>query len=79
MAENKFETSITELESIVKTLEEGKLSLDEMIDLFEKGMKLSSECNKMLDEAENKINILVKKNGEIAKQEFSPSEAQNEF
>ncbi len=79
MAENKFETSITELESIVKALEEGKLSLDEMIDLFEKGMKLSSECNKMLDEAENKINILVKQNGEIAKQEFSPSEAQNEF
>lgn len=79
MTENKFETSITELESIVKTLEEGDLSLDEMIKLFEKGMHLSADCNKMLDEAEGKINILVKQNGGLEKQEFSFSEEQNEF
>ncbi len=69
-----FESSITELEAIVKTLEEGKLSLDEMITLFEKGMKLSAVCNKALDEAEKKINILVNKNGEIVKQEFDTPE-----
>lgn len=70
MAEINFEKSITELENIVKTLESGNLSLDEMIKLFEQGMKLSASCNKLLDEAESKINILMKSNGEITKQEF---------
>ena len=58
MAEVNFEKSITELENIVKALESGNLSLDEMIKLFEQGMKLSASCNKLLDEAESKINIL---------------------
>lgn len=74
MAEINFEKSITELENIVKTLESGNLSLDEMIKNFERGIKLSADCNKLLDEAENKINVLIKKDGEITKQEFVPSE-----
>lgn len=74
MAEVNFEKSITELENIVKTLESGNLSLDEMIKLFERGMKLSASCNKLLDEAEIKINILMKNNGEITKQQFELSE-----
>lgn len=74
MAEINFEKSIAELESIVKTLEGGNLSLDEMVKYFEKGIKLSAECNKLLDEAESKINVLVKKDGEITKQDFIPTE-----
>ena len=74
MAEINFENSITELENIVKTLEGGNLSLDEMVQYFEKGIKLSAQCNKLLDEAESKINVLVKKDGEITKQEFVPAE-----
>ncbi len=74
MAEVNFEKSITELENIVKTLESGNLSLDEMIKLFERGMKLSASCNKLLDEAEIKINILMKNNGEITEQQFELSE-----
>lgn len=74
MAEMNFEKSITELENIVKTLEGGNLSLDEMVQYFEKGIKLSAECNKLLDEAESKINVLVKKDGEITKQDFVPTE-----
>lgn len=74
MAEMNFEKSITELENIVKTLEGGNLSLDEMVQYFEKGIKLSAECNKLLDEAESKINVLVKKDGEITKQDFAPTE-----
>ncbi len=65
-----FEKSIGELDAIVKRLEQGDLSLDEMLELFEKGVALSNSCNKMLDEAEKKINIIVKKDGEIQKQEF---------
>lgn len=74
MAEINFEKSIAELESIVKTLEGGNLSLDEMVQYFERGIKLSAQCNKLLDEAEGKINVLVKKDGEITKQDFVPTE-----
>ena len=45
-----------------------------MLVLFEQGIGLSAACNKMLDEAEKKINILLKKDGEIVKQEFKNEE-----
>ncbi len=69
-----FEQSIDKLDKIVKQLEAGDLSLDEMLVLFEQGIGLSAACNKMLDEAEKKINILLKKDGEIVKQEFKNEE-----
>ena len=69
-----FEQSIDNLDKIVKQLEAGDLSLDEMLVLFEQGIGLSAACNKMLDEAEKKINILLKKDGEIVKQEFKNEE-----
>lgn len=55
----KFEDSIKELEKIVSSLESGENSLDESIDLFEKGIKLSKQCQKMLDEAEKKVRVLM--------------------
>ncbi|MEG2348376.1 MAG: exodeoxyribonuclease VII small subunit [Clostridia bacterium] len=55
-----FEESLDELESVATKLENGKLSLDEAISEFEKGMKLSKECSEKLDKAEKKINILIK-------------------
>ncbi len=71
MPENiNFEKSLAELEEIVKKLEGGNISLDEMLKYFEKGTKLVADCNKVLDETEAKLNILMKKNGEIAKQSF---------
>ncbi len=57
-----FEKSIKELESIVAKLESGDTTLDESLELFEKGIKLSKECNKMLDTAEKKVSVLM--NGE---------------
>ncbi len=72
MAENiNFEKSLTELEEIVKKLEGGNISLDEMLKYFEQGTKLVADCNKVLDETEAKLNILMKKDGEIVKQEFT--------
>lgn len=56
---NTFEQSIEELEKIVSTLEKGECSLDEAVKLFEKGVKLSNECNSVLDKAEQKIKILT--------------------
>ena len=55
----KFEDKITELEQIVSKLEDGSLSLDESIELFEKGIKLSKDCQKILDDAEKKISVLM--------------------
>ena len=72
MAENiNFEKSMAELEEIVKKLEGGNISLDEMLKYFEQGTKLVADCNKILDETEAKLNILMKKDGEIVKQNFA--------
>ena len=68
MSNNKtdFEGNIKELEGIVKTLESGEVSLDEMLKQFEKGIELSRECTKVLDNAEAKITTLTKKpTGEV--------------
>ncbi len=73
--EKTFEESLTELEQIASNLENGNLGLDEAIKEFEKGMKLSKECSKKLDEAEKKINILVQgENGELEEEKFVSEE-----
>jgi len=53
-----FEAQITALENIVGHLEKGDLPLDESLTQFEKGVKLTKECQKMLSEAEQKVMIL---------------------
>ncbi len=72
MAEKKtFEDSVAELEKIVAQLEGGDVTLDESLTLFERGIKLSKSCQKMLDEAEKKVSILMTTDdGEIVKEEF---------
>lgn len=55
----KFEEAIKELEKVVASLESGDNGLDESIELFEKGIKLSKECQKMLDTAEKKVRVLL--------------------
>ena len=72
MAEKKtFESSVAELEKIVAQLEGGDVTLDESLTLFERGIKLSKSCQKMLDEAEKKVSILMTNDdGEIVKEEF---------
>jgi len=56
----KFEEALDKLEKIIEELENGKLSLDESLSAFEEGIKLSRICQKYLDEAERKIEILIK-------------------
>ena len=72
--ENTFEQNLKELEQVVAALEKGDLNLDEAIKSFEKGIELSKVCNKKLDEAEKKINILVKKDDEIVEENFVSEE-----
>ena len=55
-----FETSLKRLEEIVKKLENGELSLDAALQLFEEGIKLSRFCHTKLEEAERRVEILLK-------------------
>ena len=64
MAVKKFEESLKRLEDIVAKLEEGDLALEESLKLFEEGIKPSRLCTKQLEEAERKVEILLKGEGE---------------
>ena len=55
-------------------LEKGDLNLDDSIAKFENGIKISKECNKILEEAEKKITILLEKDGEIREENFVSEE-----
>ena len=67
-----FEEQITELEKIINDLENGNLNLDDSVVKFEEGMKISKECNKMLENAEKKITILLNsENGELKEEDFN--------
>jgi exodeoxyribonuclease VII small subunit len=67
----KFEDALERLEKIVAQLEEGELALDESLKIFEEGIKLSRLCSSKLEEAEKKIEILMKnKEGQLEKKTF---------
>lgn len=57
-----FETAISELENIVKKLENGSVGLDESIALYEEGIILSNACNDMLKKAKQKIEVIKNDN-----------------
>ncbi len=60
--QHDFESALQRLEEIVKTMEEGNLPLASSLEIFEEGMKLSRFCHSKLEEAERKVEMLVKKN-----------------
>ncbi len=61
MAEKKnFEKTMTELEAVVTELENGSPELERALELFEKGVKLARDCQKILDQAEQKVTKLLK-------------------
>ena len=70
-----FEDAISQLESIVARLENGDLSLEESLKLFEEGIKLSRFCNQKLNEVQKKVKVLLKENGgELELHSFEPEE-----
>lgn len=72
--EENFEVLIEKLEDITNKLEKEQLSLDESVKLFEEGMKISKVCNSKLEEAEQKITILINENNELREEKFIPEE-----
>ena len=65
-----FEENMEELEKVVAELEKGDLNLDDSVSRFEQGIKISKECSKILEDAEKKITILVKKDDEMKEENF---------
>jgi exodeoxyribonuclease VII small subunit len=84
MAENQagaspvvsFESCLDELEKVVRELEGGELSLDRSLALFERGMSLSDTCRKQLEEAETRVEMLIRKEGKIAAEPFRPEKSE---
>jgi len=69
-----FEESLTELESIVQNLEQGELSLEDSMTLFERGLNLSQGSQEKLKSAEQKIQILLEKNGKPQLESFEKTD-----
>ena len=66
-----FESALKKLEETVYKLEEGSIPLDEALNTFESGVHWSRECNKFLENAEQRIEIILKnENGEFEQKEF---------
>ena len=83
MAENQhgaqpaesFEASLDELDKVVKELERGDLPLERSLELFERGVALAGACRKQLEEAEARVEILLKKEGKIQPAPFPTDKA----
>jgi exodeoxyribonuclease VII small subunit len=74
MAEDQpsFEASLGDLEKVVGELEAGDLTLERSLELFERGMALSESCRKQLEEAETRVEMLIRKEGKITPEPFRP-------
>ncbi len=67
-----FEASLDELEKVVKELESGDLPLDRSLELFSRGMQLSESCRKQLEDAETRVEMLIRKEGTLQPEPFRP-------
>ena len=70
-----FESSLNELEAVVRELEGGDLPLERSLELFERGMGLSDACRKQLEAAETRVEILIRKEGRLTAEPFRPEKS----
>ncbi len=79
MAEMKFEEALKKLEKIVQSLEDGDIPLDEALEKYEEGIRLSKTCAKKLEAAKKKVEILLKnEDGSVDIKEFDEKTAEEE-
>ena len=69
-----FEQSMTNLEQLVEQMESGELSLEKALETFEQGIQLTRQCQTMLSEAEQKVQLLIENNGNLESQSFNAPE-----
>jgi exodeoxyribonuclease VII small subunit len=72
-----FETAMRDLEELVDRLERGDLPLEESLAAFERGVSLTRTCQTALKDAEQKVEILLKKAGEPVVEDFIPDDSKN--
>ncbi len=65
MSKEKFEEALERLEEIVRRMEAGEMTLEESLKAFEEGIKLSRLCTKKLDEADRRVELLLREEGEL--------------
>ncbi|NKB35144.1 MAG: exodeoxyribonuclease VII small subunit [Pseudomonadales bacterium] len=65
-----FEKALEELEEIVSSMEDGELTLEDSLQAFETGIKLTRECQTALKKAEQKVQVLINENGDTEELEF---------
>lgn len=70
-----FESSLDQLDKVVKELEAGDLSLERSLELFERGMGLSETCRKQLEEAETRVEMLIRRDGKMTAEPFRPEKS----
>ncbi|MAM81469.1 MAG: exodeoxyribonuclease VII small subunit [Gammaproteobacteria bacterium] len=70
-----FEASLEKLEKLVETMEDGDLTLEESLTIFEEGVKLTRECQQALADAEQKVKILIEEHGAISSTDFEVNES----
>lgn len=68
-----FEQQLKALEDIVASMEKGDLSLEDSLKAYEKGIRLTRECQTALDNAQQRIDMLVERNGELTEEPFEKS------
>ena len=70
-ADFNFEGALEQLEELVASMEDGELSLEDSLKAFEKGIKLTRECQTALKNAEQKVQVLLDESGEPEEFEFA--------
>ena len=75
--ETDFEQSLAELERLVERLERGDLPLDEALKTFERGVELTRQCQGALKTAQQKVEILLKRSGQVAIEPFTAQDEDN--
>jgi len=78
MAKEKFEEALGRLEDIVRKMEAGDMTLEESLKAFEEGIKLARLCSRKLDEAERRVEILLKQEEELVIKPFKVEENESE-
>ena len=78
MSKEKFEEALEKLEEIVRRMEAGEMTLEESLRAFEEGIKLSRLCAKKLDEADRRVEMLLRQEGELVSKPFAGVESETE-
>jgi len=77
MAKDKFEDALHKLEALVRKMESGELSLEESLKAFEEGIRLARQCAQKLDDAERRVEVLLRDGDERVVRPLPTAEAED--